>query len=212
MEEILASIRRIIADDEETGDAPAQEAGGEQEQDAQMEAQAEVHDNDDVESEAAEPEPPEVEEPVAVEEEEAEPEDSDGMDDDVFELSEVVEDEEPAMEMLAEPEPEPDNFDETVLEDDIAFDDPPAPEAEPEMQEAAPVGDTLLSDEAQSTASAAFGMLASSMLSHSGGARTLEGIVEDLLRPLLKTWLDENLPPMVEQIVREEIERVARRR
>jgi uncharacterized protein len=42
-----------------------------------------------------------------------------------------------------------------------------------------------------------------------GGAdRTLEGIVRDLLRPLLQTWLDENLPRMVERLVREEITRV----
>ena len=69
----------------------------------------------------------------------------------------------------------------------------------------------LLSADAQATASAAFGALASTMLSHSGGARTLEQIVEDLLRPLLKAWLDEQLPPLVERLVREEIERVARR-
>ena len=42
-----------------------------------------------------------------------------------------------------------------------------------------------------------------------GGAdRTLEDIVRDLLRPLLQTWLDENLPRIVERLVREEITRV----
>ena len=42
-----------------------------------------------------------------------------------------------------------------------------------------------------------------------GGAdRTLEGIVRDMLRPLLQTWLDENLPRLVERLVREEIARV----
>ena len=34
--------------------------------------------------------------------------------------------------------------------------------------------------------------------------------VRELLRPLLKTWLDDNLPTMVERLVRAEIERVAR--
>ena len=38
----------------------------------------------------------------------------------------------------------------------------------------------------------------------------LEGVMRDLLRPLLKTWLDDNLPALVERLVRTEIERVAR--
>ena len=41
-------------------------------------------------------------------------------------------------------------------------------------------------------------------------ARTLEDLVKDMLRPMLKGWLDENLPPMVERLVRAEIERVSR--
>jgi uncharacterized protein len=42
-----------------------------------------------------------------------------------------------------------------------------------------------------------------------GGAdRTLEDLVRDLLRPLLQSWLDENLPGIVERLVREEIARV----
>lgn len=38
----------------------------------------------------------------------------------------------------------------------------------------------------------------------------LERIMRDLLRPMLKTWLDDNLPALVERLVRAEIERVAR--
>ena len=41
-----------------------------------------------------------------------------------------------------------------------------------------------------------------------GVDRTLEDIVRDMLRPLLQTWLDENLPGIVERLVREEIARV----
>ena len=41
-----------------------------------------------------------------------------------------------------------------------------------------------------------------------GVDRTLEEIVRDMLRPLLQTWLDENLPRLVERLVREEIARV----
>jgi cell pole-organizing protein PopZ len=40
--------------------------------------------------------------------------------------------------------------------------------------------------------------------------RTLEDIVRDTLRPLLQAWLDENLPPLVERLVQAEIARVAR--
>ena len=43
-------------------------------------------------------------------------------------------------------------------------------------------------------------------------ARTLEDLVREMLRPMLKTWLDDNLPGMVERLVRAEIERVSRGR
>jgi cell pole-organizing protein PopZ len=51
-------------------------------------------------------------------------------------------------------------------------------------------------------------MLTHTVLTHN--ARTLEDLVQDMLRPMLKDWLDENLPTMVERLVRAEIERVAR--
>ena len=41
---------------------------------------------------------------------------------------------------------------------------------------------------------------------------TDEDLVKEMLRPMLKSWLDENLPPMVERLVRQEIERVSRGR
>ena len=40
--------------------------------------------------------------------------------------------------------------------------------------------------------------------------RSFDEIAEDLLRPMLQEWLDDNLPTLVERLVREEIERVAR--
>ena len=43
-------------------------------------------------------------------------------------------------------------------------------------------------------------------------ARTLEDLVKEMLRPLLKSWLDDNLPGVVDRIVRAEIERVSRGR
>jgi hypothetical protein len=39
--------------------------------------------------------------------------------------------------------------------------------------------------------------------------RTLQDLVQGTLRPMLKLWLDDNLPPLVERLVRAEIERLA---
>ena len=64
---------------------------------------------------------------------------------------------------------------------------------------------------AQSTVSAvesAFNSLAHTVLS--SNARTLEDLVKEMLRPMLKSWLDDNLPGLVERIVKAEIERVSR--
>ncbi len=56
----------------------------------------------------------------------------------------------------------------------------------------------------------AFNALAQTVLSQN--ARTLEDLVREMLRPMLKGWLDDNLPGMVERMVRAEIERVSRGR
>ena len=40
---------------------------------------------------------------------------------------------------------------------------------------------------------------------------SLEGMVREMLRPMLREWMDANLPTIVESIVRDEIERIARR-
>ena len=57
---------------------------------------------------------------------------------------------------------------------------------------------------------AAFNTLAHTVLSNN--ARTLEDLVKEMLRPMLKSWLDDNLPSLVERIVKAEIERVSRGR
>ena len=56
----------------------------------------------------------------------------------------------------------------------------------------------------------AFNTLAQTVLVQN--ARTLEDLVREMLRPMLKAWLDDNLPGMVERLVRAEIERVSRGR
>jgi cell pole-organizing protein PopZ len=90
----------------------------------------------------------------------------------------------------------------------------PEREARPARSELAPArapaGGSLLSPRSDAVVSSAFNQLAGSILTNN--SRTIEQVAEDMLRPLLKDWLDENLPPLVERLVREEIERVSRRR
>ncbi len=68
----------------------------------------------------------------------------------------------------------------------------------------------MLSGEAAAAVMRAFNSLSRTVLSDN--ARTLEDLVREMLRPLLKAWFDDNLPPLVERLVRAEIERVARGR
>ena len=44
------------------------------------------------------------------------------------------------------------------------------------------------------------------------GETSLEGMAREMLRPMLKAWLDQNLPGMVQEMVQKEIQRVTRRR
>jgi uncharacterized protein len=68
----------------------------------------------------------------------------------------------------------------------------------------------LLPRETSAAVDSAFNTLAQTVLVQN--ARTLEDLVREMLRPMLKTWLDDNLPGMVERLVRAEIERVSRGR
>jgi cell pole-organizing protein PopZ len=90
----------------------------------------------------------------------------------------------------------------------------PAPQAEkpapkPSFDEPPAVA-PLVSATTEAAVSSAFGDLANTVLS--GNTRTLDDLVKEMLRPMLKSWLDTNLPPLVERLVREEVERLARRR
>ncbi len=88
----------------------------------------------------------------------------------------------------------------------VALSVPPAAEPAREEDRSQP----LLSPTADVAVAGAFNRLAGVMLSRS--TRGIDELAEDLLRPLLRSWLDQNLPPMVERLVREEIERVSRGR
>jgi hypothetical protein len=81
----------------------------------------------------------------------------------------------------------------------------PKPEPAPAPTEAtAP----LLSDQAEGAVSAAFDALSTSLALQS--SELAENAAREILRPLMKAWLDENLPSMVERLVKAEIQRVAR--
>ena len=76
------------------------------------------------------------------------------------------------------------------------------------------VGGSILDDTSAQAASDAFSALSQSVrvTASEGPGRTLEEIVVDMLQPMVKDWLDANLPAIVEEKVEEEVQRVARRR
>ena len=167
MEEILASIRRIISED----DAPAAEAP-----EPPHEAPAATF----APAPAPEPEPEPAHE-------------------DVLELTERVA---PPAESIG---------------DIDAYEKPaPAPAPAPVVAPApAPVArkpeERLVSEPSATAAASAFDNLTAAIAMPPAG-RTLEDLAGELLRPLLKAWLDENLPRIVEAKVAEEVERIARSR
>jgi cell pole-organizing protein PopZ len=67
----------------------------------------------------------------------------------------------------------------------------------------------LLSREATTAIGSAFNTLTETVKKHEP---SLEDVVRDTLHPMLKSWLDENLPGVVERMVQAEIERVTRGR
>jgi cell pole-organizing protein PopZ len=171
MEEILASIRRIIADDQD-GLKPASGTPS---------ANDKPSSGDDV-LDLAELTPANLPD-LDLEHEDVSFRDSDGQ----IDFDAIPVDEEPQAPPAHIPEPES------------------PPPAAPRVE---PPADTLLSSAANASVSSAFGLLGATVLNNN--ARTLEDLVKDLLRPMLKGWLDENLPPLVERLVRAEIERIAR--
>jgi uncharacterized protein len=172
MEEILASIRRIISED----DAPAEP-----------------------EAAAAPPEP--APEPDPEPEPAPEPELEVSADDDVLDLTDPIEPE-------SEPEPEP--F-ESVGDIDVYPPVTPEPDPAPPAFNREDAAENLVGDHAAGLAASAFGSLSAAVLMPRDG-RTLEDVVRELLKPLLKGWLDENLPRIVEAKVEEEVQRIARGR
>jgi uncharacterized protein len=170
MEEILASIRRIIADDQKASPDIVEPSPG---------ATPAPEPEDDVLDLAT------VQQPGWDDVPDHEDEDEDAVDfrdaDDPLLI--LPKREEP----VAPPAPEP----------------PPAPAPPPPRTD-----DSLLSPMADAAVASTFNMFSSAILTTQ--ARTLEDLVKDMMRPMLKAWLDDNLPALVERLVKAEIERLSR--
>jgi cell pole-organizing protein PopZ len=86
---------------------------------------------------------------------------------------------------------------------------PAKPRTSVEGTKPTPEPEPLLSDEAIAAVGSGFHTLRESVKKRES---PLEDLVRETLRPMLKSWLDDNLPGVVEQMVRAEIERAIRRR
>jgi uncharacterized protein len=221
MEEILASIRRIIADDEAkpaAAEKPASPAALKPAVMKDIPPSAIAPAPKPVAAPKPAPPPPPAPEPAASNNQD----DIDAMlasldaatpeadirpatpEPDVFELTDEM--------ALPEPTPAPAaaTFSKVEPQDDIEFTEAKAARRQPAYEppfEGAPVR-PILSHSTVSAVESAFNSLANTVLSNN--ARTLEDLVKEMLRPMLKSWLDDNLPGLVERIVKAEIERVSR--
>jgi cell pole-organizing protein PopZ len=203
MEEILASIRRIIADDEKpaAGKTAAADAASAKPQPTAIPAApvkpADSNSQDDIDAMLASLD-------AATTDKEVRP----AQIDEVFELTDD----------MALPQPAQTAFQKVEPQDDLEFAEmPSAPVNRPTpaavdwsaVPSVAPTTQ-ILSHSTVSAVETAFNSLATTVLSNN--ARTLEDLVKEMLRPMLKSWLDDNLPGLVERIVKAEIERVSRGR
>jgi cell pole-organizing protein PopZ len=212
MEEILASIRRIIADDDPAKQAPKPAAAAPAQPAPRPAAMPPRN--------PVPPSPPPAPPPQPAMEQrdvdamlaslDAPPGGQSQQQEDILELTE---------QMASPGDADPPSFQTIDGQSDVVFTDP-APEPPPRMaeeprrqpppqQHAAPERNIMSSGTAAAVDSA-FNTLAQTVLVQN--ARTLEDLVREMLRPLLKSWLDDNLPGMVERIVKAEIERVSRGR
>lgn len=245
MEEILASIRRIIADDE-AKPPPAEVAKPEKA--AAPAAPPKPQAMNDIPPSKAAPAKPAAEKPApppAAKPAPAPPpppapaaDAGPNNQDDIDALLAGLDAATPAPEVRApEPEPEPDvleltdemavdpaptppppppSFRKVEPRDDLEFAESPPPRPTPSPSYAPvdfdapplPPQQPILAQSTVSAVESAFNSLAHTVLS--SNARTLEDLVKEMLRPMLKSWLDDNLPGLVERIVKAEIERVSR--
>jgi cell pole-organizing protein PopZ len=214
MEEILASIRRIIADDDASKSTPrAPDPPRAEAQPAAPPPPAPpVYSAPPVGVPATrfEPEPPPAAEPSF-------PMGGDAIADQASDILDLTESMAAPMPQSPAPNPEPSAASQPVPQfrtidgsSDVGFDET---SESPVTSFAARVSEDrgrLISSHASAAVDSAFNALAQTVLVQN--ARTLEDLVREMLRPMLKTWLDDNLPGLVERLVRAEIERVSRGR
>jgi cell pole-organizing protein PopZ len=130
-------------------------------------------------------------------------------DDEILELSQ------PAPELDRRPQPEPQPQSPRIARAAAAREEPapepvraPAPvAAKPEPEAAAP--DSIVSPRTAEASRGPLDVLSRLVVKPEvSGSDTLEGMVRDMLRPMLRDWLDANLPAIVEAMVAKEIERI----
>jgi cell pole-organizing protein PopZ len=215
MEEILASIRRIIADDD-AGKPPAKAAPQQGPAAAPRPAAPPPRPPASAPAAPAQPAaaaPPAARQKAGAPEGAAPPGDKSPTreTEGILDLTESMAAPPPGASMPA--------FQTIDSEPDVVFSDPvvhpePGPRAIEETRRPQVQGNgterPLLSGATAAAVDSAFNTLAQTVLVHN--ARTLEDLVREMLRPMLKAWLDDNLPGLVERIVRAEIERVSRGR
>jgi cell pole-organizing protein PopZ len=211
MEEILASIRRIIADDDNA--KPEMKPATKPIADSAPPAAAAAPAAPVLRPAAVPPPKPEQQQGVDAMLARLDPQPRGGGErgdpQDVLDLTE---------QMAAPAEAESPTFRSIDGQSDVIFTDtpvPPEPRASAEPKRSAapppPVADrSLMSSSTSAAVDSAFNALAQTVLVQN--ARTLEDLVREMLRPMLKSWLDDNLPSLVERIVKAEIDRVARGR
>lgn len=98
--------------------------------------------------------------------------------------------------------------DEPVREVDVP--EPVRTAPQPRAAIAEPSGDVILSNPVASQAAGSLARLAGSLRISEAPGQTVEGVVRELLKPMLKEWLDRNLAAIVEARVEAELERIAR--
>jgi cell pole-organizing protein PopZ len=110
------------------------------------------------------------------------------------------------------PAPPPPVIEDYIDEEDVLELSQPAPEPAPMPMSAAvaavPV-ESILSDSAAQASRAPLDTLSKMVVKPEvPGSDTLEGLVREMLKPMLSTWLDKNLPELVESMVAKEIARI----
>ncbi|MDX7949932.1 DUF2497 domain-containing protein [Lichenihabitans sp. Uapishka_5] len=205
MEDILASIRRIIAEDQSNNLARGSIGGLTRR--AALAAAAEVRPAEDrqVQPEA---EAPAIELPAPVYEPEIHVDHE--IDTTAHDFGTPLEEPTPfhldhmhGPETTFEPEPEPEHlgFQAHDAGQEVAY-------ALPEPRDVGLESEPLMSHAAGASITSSFHALAETMVLQD--PELIERVMRDSMRPLLKTWLDDHLPSIVERLVRTEIERVAR--